>query len=162
MKWKILSTIFALLTYLPSGLIASEESATIELRVLAPKLAHIIVLAAIQDCTKRGYKVSAAVVDRSGNLSAFLRDPLSGPHTVKVSQRKAFTSATSQTSTAQLSSRPDLNFAPDMLLIVGGLPISFNGHFYGGVAVAGATPEIDEKCARAGISAISDTMEFVE
>ena len=65
-------------------------------------------------------------------------------------------------STAQLSSRPDLNFAPGMLLIVGGVPISFNGHFYGGVAVAGATPETDEKCARAGIEAISDTMSFVE
>jgi uncharacterized protein GlcG (DUF336 family) len=49
-----------------------------------------------------------------------------------------------------------------MLLIVGGVPISFNGHFYGGVAVAGATPTIDEKCAKAGIEAVSDTMNFVE
>jgi uncharacterized protein GlcG (DUF336 family) len=49
-----------------------------------------------------------------------------------------------------------------MLLIVGGVPISFNGHFYGGVAVSGATPEIDETCAEAGIEAVSDTMEFVE
>jgi uncharacterized protein GlcG (DUF336 family) len=65
-------------------------------------------------------------------------------------------------STAELSSRPDLNFAPGMLLIVGGVPISFNGHFYGGVAVAGAAPEIDEQCAEAGIEAVSDTMDFVE
>jgi uncharacterized protein GlcG (DUF336 family) len=152
----------ALLSSWSVSVIAAEEPAIVELRVLSPRVAHSMVLAAVQDCTRRGYKVSASVVDRNGNLSAFLRDPLSGPHTVKVSQRKAFTAATTQMSTAQLSSRSDLNFAPDMLLIVGGVPISFNGHFYGGVAVAGATPTIDEKCAKAGIEAVSDTMNFVE
>ena len=145
-----------------ASVFAAEEPAIVELRVLSSRIAHDIVLAAVQACAKWGYKVSASVVDRNGNLSAFLRDPLSGPHTVEVSQQKAFTSATSQMSTAQLSSRADLNFAPDMLLIVGGVPIKFNGHFYGGVAVAGATPEIDEKCAEAGIEAVSGTMEFVE
>jgi uncharacterized protein GlcG (DUF336 family) len=162
MKMRFRGFMLVLLSALSAGPFAAEEPAIVELRVLSPHVAHGIVLAALQDCAKRGYKVSAAVVDRNGNLAAFLRDPLSGPHTVKVSQRKAFTSATSQMSTAQLSSRPDLNFAPGMLLIVGGLPISFNGYFYGGVAVAGATPEIDEKCAEAGIEAVSDTMDFVE
>lgn len=141
---------------------AADEPAVVELRVLSPRIAHAIVRAAIEECGRKGYKVSASVVDRNGNLSAFLRDPLSGPHTIEVSQRKAFTAATTQTSTAELSSRPDLNFAPGMLLIVGGVPISFNGHFYGGVAVAGATPVIDEKCAEAGIKAVADTMDFVE
>ena len=162
MKMRFRGLVLALLSASSAGLFAAEEPAIVELRVLSPHIAHSIVLAALQDCAKRGYNVSASVVDRNGNLAAFLRDPLSGPHTVKVSQRKAFTSATSQMSTAELSSRPDLNFAPGMLLIVGGLPISFNGYFYGGVAVAGATPEIDEKCAEAGIEAVSDTMDFVE
>ena len=144
------------------GARAAEEPAIVELRVLSPRIAHAIVLAAIEECGRMGYKVSASVVDRNGNLSAFLRDPLSGPHTIKVSQQKAFTAATTQTSTAELSSRPDLNFAPGMLLIVGGVPISFNGHFYGGVAVAGATPEVDEKCAEAGIEAVANTMDFIE
>jgi uncharacterized protein GlcG (DUF336 family) len=39
--------------------------------------------------------------------------------------------------------RSDLSFAPDILLIVGGVPIQFVGNFYGGVAVAGAKPESD-------------------
>ena len=141
---------------------AAEEPAIIEMRVLSPHIAHAVVLAAVQECVRRGYKVSASVVDRNGNLSAFLRDPLSGPHTIEVSQRKAFTAATTQTSTAELSTRPDLSFAPGMLLIVGGVPINFNGRFYGGAAVAGATPDIDEKCAKAGIEAVADTMNFVE
>jgi uncharacterized protein GlcG (DUF336 family) len=48
------------------------------------------------------------------------------------------------------------------LLIVGGVPVTFNGRFYGGAAVAGAPPEIDEKCAKAGIAEVAETMEFVQ
>ena len=65
--------------------------------------------------------------------------------------------------TSQVTDRPDLNFAPGILLIVGGVPINFGGHFYGGVAVAGAPDlEVDEKCARAGIEAVADIMEFAD
>jgi len=162
MKMNIRSMAFVFLFAMSASTFAADEPAIVNLRVLSPQIAYSMVLAAVQDCTKRGYKVSAALVDRNGNLSAFLRDPLSGPHTVKISQGKAFTSATSQISTARLASRQDLRFAPGMLLIVGGVPIRFNGHFYGGVAVSGATPEVDEKCAQAGIEAVSDVMEFVE
>jgi uncharacterized protein GlcG (DUF336 family) len=162
MNKTIRTLVLAILCASSAASSAAEEPAIVELRVLSPRVAHDIVLAAVQDCARRGYKVSASVVDRNGNLSAFLRDPLSGPHTIKISQQKAFTSATSQMATAQLSSRQDLNFAPGMLLIVGGVPISFNGHFYGGVAVAGAPPETDEKCAQAGIEAVSEIMDFVE
>lgn len=139
-----------------------EKVPTVKLRTLSYDIAHKIVLAAVEACTKKGYKVSAAVVDRNGNLSAFLRNPLSGPHTIKVSQRKAFTSATLQAATSQMASRTDLNFAPGVLLIVGGVPINFGGNFYGGVAVAGAEPKDDEKCAKAGIEAISEIMEFAD
>lgn len=140
---------------------SDEAKPVLSLSVLNAHLAHKIVYAAVEECTKRGYKVSAAVVDRNGNLSAFLRNPLSGPHTIKVSQQKAFSSATLQAATSQMSSRNDLSFAPDILLIVGGVPIIFGGSFYGGVAVAGAEPEIDEKCAEAGIKSISDVMDFI-
>ena len=119
--------------------------------------------AAVEDFTQKGYLVSAAVVDRNRNLVAFLRNPLSSPHTIKVSQRKAFSSASLRTKTSEIANRrSDLNYAPDILLIVGGVPIQFNGIFYGGVAVAGAPPEIDEKCAQAGIDEVSEIMEFAD
>jgi glc operon protein GlcG len=91
-----------------------------------------------------------------------LRNPLSGPHTIKVSQRKAFSSATLRAKTSQMAARSDLSFAPDILLIVGGVPIQFVGNFYGGVAVAGAKPEIEELCAQAGIDAVAEIMEFAD
>jgi uncharacterized protein GlcG (DUF336 family) len=123
------------------------------LRLLSEETATRIVSAAVTACAKRGYNVSAAVVGRDGNLLAFVRSPLSGPHTIEASQRKAFTSATLQAATSEMKSRPDLSFAPGILLIPGGVPISAGGYLYGAAAVAGAPPEDDEKCAKAGIEA---------
>lgn len=139
---------------------AGDMPVTVKYESISPQLASKIVVAAVDDCTKRGYKVSAAVVGRDGNLLAFLRNPLSGPHTIKVSQQKAYTSASLQASTSAMQSRTDLNYAPGILLIVGGVPVSIGGRFYGGVAVAGADPEIDEKCALSGVEAIVDILEF--
>lgn len=150
------------LCFSTASLMALEMPNTVTFESLTQKLANKIVVAAVEDCTKRGYKVSASVVGRDGNLLAFLRNPLSGPHTIKVSQRKAFTSASLQAPTSAMKSRQDLNYAPDILLIVGGVPISVGGKFYGGVAVAGAEPEIDEKCALSGVEAIEEILEFGE
>lgn len=146
----------------PPSAFAEDEAPSMKLRYLSPAIANKIVVAAVKACTKRGYKVSASVVSRDGNLAAFLRNPLSGPHTIKVSQRKAFSSSSLQAATSQMSSRQDLNYAPGILLIVGGVPINFGGHFYGAVAVAGAEPETDEKCARAGIDAVAEIMDFAD
>ena len=158
----IFYAVFFVMITLSSTMSWAVSSPSVQLRFLIPKVANKIVVAAVAECAKRGYKVSASVVGRQGNLAAFLRDPLSGPHTIEVSQRKAFSSATLQAPTSQMSSRPDLDFAPGLLLIVGGVPINVGGHFYGAVAVAGAEPEIDEKCAQAGIDAVSETLEFAD
>lgn len=158
---KILFSIFLIIK--PFYLFSIEKDPTVQLRLLNSQIVHQIVSAAVEDCTQKGYLVSAAVVDRNGNLVAFLRNPLSSPHTIKVSQRKAFSSASLRTKTSEIANRrSDLNYAPDILLIVGGVPIQFNGIFYGGVAVAGAPPEIDEKCAQAGIDEVSEIMEFAD
>lgn len=123
-------------------------------------VANKMVLAAMAECDKRGYKVSASVVDRYGNLQAFLRNPLSGPHTILTSQRKAYTAASLQVSTVEGDNIRNLQFAPGLLLIQGGLPISVGGEFYGGVGVSGATPQDDEKCAKAAITAVTEILEF--
>lgn len=155
----VLIGIFALCS---SASFAAEDQPFQELRFLTPAIANKIVVAAVADCTARGYKVSAAVVGRDGNLAAFLRNPLSGPHTIKVSQAKAYTAATFQAATSQVTNRPDLKFAPGILIIVGGVPINAGGYFYGAVAVSGAEPEIDEVCAQIGIDAVSEILEFAD
>ena len=154
--------ILAVLFLVRFEVFAAEKLPTVRLRVLSSHIANKIVTEAVNDCATRGHLVSAAVVDRNGNLAAFLRNPLSGPHTIKVSQRKAYSSATLRAATSQMGARSDLSFAPDILLIVGGVTINFSGIFYGGVAVSGAKPDIDEECAKAGLEAVEDIMDFVD
>lgn len=146
--------------FLPLTVSAAETPASLVTHTLAHETANRMVVAALAECTRRGYTVAAAVVGRNGNLLAFLRNPLAGAHTEKVSQRKAWSAATFQTSTHELRSRTDLVHAPRVLLIRGGLPISIGGTFYGGIAVAGAAPEIDETCARSGIDSIKEDVLF--
>lgn len=141
---------------------AADAPPTVTFRALSAPLSQKIAAAAVAECTKRGYKVAAAVVGRDGNLLAFARDPLAGPHTILVSQRKAYSSASLQAATSQMGERPDLSFAPGMLLIQGGVPISIGGRFYGGAAVAGADPKEDEVCALAGVAAVTDALEFAD
>lgn len=140
----------------------AEETLTIKIQVISHGIAHKAVVAAVNECTKRGYKVAAALTGRDGNLLAFVRHPLAGPHTIKVSQKKAFTASTLQAPTGpQLQKqRPYLNYAPGILLIQGALPIAVAGHFYGGIAVAGAETDIDEACAKHGLAIITEALEF--
>lgn len=146
---------------------AAQDPAVIHLKTLSPRLANQAAMSAFYNCTKQGFNVAVSVVARDGNLLAFIRSPLAGPHTVEVSQRKAYTAATYQTPTSQMMQREHLKFSPGVLLLGGGVPINIGGHFYGAIAVSGAPAEkvsgdIDEKCAIAGINTIQEEVEFAE
>ena len=144
--------------------LSAKESHILNLSVLTHPIANKAVAAAVDECTRRGFKVAAAITGRDGNLLAFTRHTLAGPHTIAVSQQKAFTAATLQAPTdAQIQKdRPDLNFAPGILLIQGAQPINIGGRFYGGIAVAGADTQTDEECAKHGLTVISDAVEFAD
>lgn len=147
---------------MPLFAVADEDTLTLNTRTLTHGIANQAVTAAVNECDKRGYKVSAALVGREGNLIAFIRHPLAGAHTIMVSQRKAYTAASLQVATGTVlqKERPDLNFAPGILLIQGAQPINIAGYFYGGIAVAGADTITDEACAKHGLSVISEALEF--
>lgn len=146
------------------------SSPYVQFRVLSMETANQLALEAARDCAAQGYQVAAAVVDRSGQLLALARDPLAGPHSVEVARRKAYSAATFQAGTLELQQRGSmqaLNHADDVLLIGGGLPVQVGGRFYGAVGVSGApakevTGDVDEACARAGIDAVREALEFAE
>ena len=159
--------LFVLCLSLAERVRAEDSIAYVTTRTVSAALAHRASMAAFSECAKRGYNVAVAVSNRDGQLLAFLRSPLAGPHTVEVSQRKAFTAATYQSPTSRMTNRKELQFSPGVLLLGGGLPINVGGHFYGAIAVSGApakkTPgDEDEQCAQAGISAIREALEFGE
>ena len=144
----------------------ADDKTFVTVRVLTATTANQIAVAAEQTCKKKGYQVSVAVVDRYGNLISFIRDSLSGSHTINVSQSKAYTAATFQGATIDLAERLKfLKGTPEISLVGGGVPIRVAGYMYGAVGVSGAPREkiagdVDDACARAGIDAVRDALEF--
>ena len=133
-------------------------------------LAEKAAVAALDKCAAGGYKVSVAVVDRSGNLKVLLRGDGAGPHTVDSSSRKAYTSASLRRPTehlAQLMTKyPSIQGLRDMneniLILGGGLPIEIQGEVIGGIGVGGAPGvHLDEACATAGAQAIGGEMKGI-
>jgi len=119
---------------------------------------------AFDKCKEDGYRVSVAVVDRSGVLMAFMRASGAGPHTVSSSTKKAYTAASLRRPTGELAEmiakQPAAQGLRDMdsniLLLGGGLPIETGGDVIGGIGVGGAPgSQFDEACARAGLESIA-------
>ena len=154
-----------ILLMLFSCALMAEQPPVVTTKALNAHTANHAAMAAYQECSTRGFHVAVAVTDRQGRLLSFVRSPLSGPHTIKVSKRKAFTAATYRAATSSMMDRKHLARPPGVLLLGGGLPIEIGGEFYGAIAVSGAPAEktpgdVDEACARAGIDAISEEIEF--
>lgn len=155
------------ISLLTPSVVNADNKTYVTTRTLAFETANQLAMEAAQACRKQGYQVAVSVVDRNGNALAMLRDPLAGAHTLEVSRQKAYTAATFQTATSEMKNVEALRFAPQVLLVGGGVPIKIGGHFYGAVGVSGApakkiTGDVDEECALAGIAAISDVLEFAE
>jgi uncharacterized protein GlcG (DUF336 family) len=131
--------------------------------VLSLSMATKAVSAAVKQCTKDGYQVSAAVVDRAGVVRALLREDGAGPHTVASSRKKAYTAASLKRPTAELAEliakMPAVQGLRDMddhiLMLGGGLPIIMAGEIVGGIGVGGAPGgHLDVACAQAGLESI--------
>ncbi len=131
--------------------------------VLPLSMATKAASAAVKKCTKDGYQVSAAVVDRAGVVRALLREDGAGPHTVASSRKKAYTAASLKRPTAELAEliakMPAVQGLRDMndhiLMLGGGLPIIMAGEIVGGIGVGGAPGgHLDVACAQAGLESI--------
>jgi uncharacterized protein GlcG (DUF336 family) len=145
------------------------EKGVITTHELSLELAEKIARAGIEQCRKMGFHTTMAVVDRSGTLKAFLRDELTGPHTVILAQDKAFTAltlaarfATSGTFATARSSTlgsPMTNIrgaSSAVVGVAGGVPIKYRDEVIGAVGSSGAVGgDKDEICSNAGIEAVA-------
>ena len=134
---------------------------TVSVKLITAEIANRIVNAALQHCADEGYQVTAVVVARDGRIQALLRHALASPVTLKIAKKKAKTSANMRQPSADLA-KPLARASKKLTRLRGGLPIEAGGQFYGGVGVSGATGEIDEACAQAGLDAVADDLEFEE
>jgi uncharacterized protein GlcG (DUF336 family) len=156
----------ALLLVLATSAVAQD--ATLSVKQLTPETALKAAQAALASCRASGYQVAVAVVDRSGLTQALIRDRFAGPHTLEVSQNKAWTAASFKTNTGELEkvtqpgqTMSGLRSVPRFMAIGGGMTIEAGGSLLGAIGVSGAPGgEADEACAKAGIKAIADSLEF--
>ncbi len=124
--------------------------------------------AALARCQKDGYTVAVAVVERSGAPLAVLRDGLAGAHTMQTAIGKAATAVSFRTDTTELVANTAAGKAangirnlPGIVVVGGGMMIRAKGALVGGIGVSGAPgAEADDACAKAGIAAISDSIEL--
>lgn len=165
MKRSLYITLFFLFS---SHAALAEEPAFVSSRILSMELANKLAMTAARDCTRMGYQVSVAVTDRAGKLLAFIRNPLSGSHTIDVAMLKAASAASFQTPTIDmLQGFEGLKNAPGVLLVGGGIPLRIGGHMYGAIGVSGAparkrSGDVDHACAQKGIEAIREQIEFAQ
>ena len=122
--------------------------------------------AAVARAVSKGWRINVAVVDRGGNLMAFLRQPGAYIHSIDIAIDKAYTAASFGFPTRAWMGEighddgMKLGFSSQPRLIVfgGGLPIpgtaGEGGEWIAGIGVSGASESEDEECARAGLAAI--------
>lgn len=147
---------------------AQPAAGSFSIRQLTPEAALTAARAALESCRKSGYQVGVAVADRAGVTQVMLRDRFAGAHTVEVAMNKAWTSASFRISTLALAAETQagkpmsgIRATPRVAAFGGGLPIEAGGSVLGAIGVSGApSGEADEACARAGIRAIADSIEF--
>ncbi len=104
--------------------------------------------------------VTAVVVDESGRLVALGRMDGARPITVDMAMNKAYTAASFQQPTQQLSSVAGQTWFQSLVVASSGrimpgggaLPIVEGGHVVGAVAVAGGTDEQDQRCCEAALA----------
>jgi uncharacterized protein GlcG (DUF336 family) len=158
----------ALLASASCGTAGAQQQATFALRSLTPEAALRAAQAALQNCARTGYQVAVAVSDRAGHPLVMLRDRFAGPHTPETAVNKAYTAVTFKMDTLAFAratqateSASGIRQLPRVVAIGGGLPIESAGALVGGIGVSGAPGgEADDACARAGVAAIRDDLEF--
>jgi uncharacterized protein GlcG (DUF336 family) len=144
------------------------EEALVTFKSMNVDLALALARAALADCQKRGYQVSVAVVDRSGITQVLLRDRFAGAHTVPTATGKAWTAVSFHTNTSDLfaatqagSPQEGVRALPGAVVIAGGVMVETGGALVGAIGVSGAPGgENDEACAKAGIAAVRDKLDF--
>ena len=144
------------------------EEATYSARFMTLETATRAARAALESCRKSGFQVAVAVVDRTGMAQVLLRDRYAGAHTVDMALDKAWTAASFRTGTGALAEATapgqpmsGIRHRPRVAAVAGGLVIEGAGTLFGAIGVSGAPGgERDDACARAGIAAIQDSLDF--
>lgn len=132
------------------------------------ELARDIAMAAVEDCRKHGYNISAVVLDRAGNVQVAMRDTLAARHTLEIAERKAGMAVMSGSDTGEFRNargdiRPELNHIDGLIVMEGAIPIQAGGSMIGAIGVSGAPGgDKDKLCAATALKKVEERLEFAQ
>ncbi len=144
---------------------AEDEQLTYTIKRLSGDAALKVAQAAMLECRKQGYQVTATVVDKNGIIQAVARDTLAPPVSIGISKDKAYTAVNFSADTSAMAERANtpVGSIDGVLMSAGGVNVNVGGTIYGAVGVSGApSGETDENCAKAGIAAIAEELEMAD
>jgi uncharacterized protein GlcG (DUF336 family) len=113
----------------------------------------------------KGVAASIAVVDAGGHPVAFVRMTGASFHSKGIAEDKAYTSVSFGASTGALARaycalpehvREELRRRPQLVLLKGGVLLPVGGKIIGAIGVSGASEDMDEEIAMAGVAAIAN------
>jgi len=164
MKCAIIIAAAALL----AGASGRAEDAIVTYKSLAPDIAFEMARAALEQCRKDGFQVAVVAIDRFGQPLVVLRDRYAGLGAISTATGKAWTAVNFGRNTSELiksiqSGQLSAGLAnlPNVVMLAGGMVVQAGGSTLGGIGVAGAPGgDKDESCAKAGLSAVQDKLEF--
>jgi uncharacterized protein GlcG (DUF336 family) len=142
---------------------AVNKDHTVSVTQIASKSAFALAHEAVNQCETKGYKVTATVVDLTGNVLAQLRSDGAGIHTLDSSRKKAFTVASMKRPSGNLmkliTDKPILQplqyMDNNLLFLAGGVPIKLGNDVIGAIGVGGAPGgHLDTECANAALKKI--------
>jgi uncharacterized protein GlcG (DUF336 family) len=158
-------------TFVVAAVFAGAVPFTVDGQILTERnislpLALSIANAAMAACKADGYDVSAAVVDRAGDLKVLLRADTANPHNADLARRKAYTSRTFKVPSMEVAKRTngptDLSgqrFLVDIIPLGGGVPINVGNDTIGALGISGSpTQDADEKCANAALASVAGSL----
>jgi uncharacterized protein GlcG (DUF336 family) len=133
---------------------------------LSMETALTIATTAIETCKGQGYRVSATVVGRNGEIIVQLRGDNTGPHTIENSFRKAYTARTFRIPSGEFAQRVKDNPTTGQVHLTnivanqGALPIKVGDDVIGAAGASGAPGgEKDEACIKAGLDKVADQLK---
>ena len=149
-----------------AALVVPANAELLARKDLSMETALAIATTAIETCKGQGYRVSATVVGRNGEIIVQLRGDNTGPHTIENSFRKAFTARTFRQSSGEFAQRvkdnPTLGAVhlTNVIALQGALPIKVGDEVVGAAGASGAPGgEKDEACIKAGLDKVADQLK---
>jgi uncharacterized protein GlcG (DUF336 family) len=160
--------IAAVLLALGAAPAKADDGAVVTYKSLSPETALAAAQAALKKCRDNGFQVAVVVVDRFGLAQVILRDRFAGQLAIDTATGKAYTALSFRSPTFDLAKQvksgqmdAGLSRLPHVAMLAGGLPVEAAGTLLGGIGVSGAPGgDKDAECAKAGLDAIRDRIDF--